>query len=376
MNEEVLKNVSVKITVSYNNKAIEGSGTIVTDGNSFFVITAEHCIYGKEREKEDFKDVTYKDLTIQHKADSSSSFQNIAVTEIAKRDSANDYVVLKIENPNLSFDFTKVELAKGTFDSASVFAFRGYGALHKKYPRTYNCKFKESEGKRILLQLKDDSFSQGNDFGIDVAGGLSGSGVFYLTEDKLFLIGIITDLRDENGSFDDFYCAKADLLSDSNLFSITTIQSTIFQVQIQNINNQIKPIQEKLNIPDFGIESLAINSFSLYDPHISKRKQTINNIIEKLNERSWIAINGDIFSGKSILLRLLANSPLKNQYKVIPVTLKDIDESQIISKLLSCLSAFNINDLDKENDPFILIIDFKFPTFQTPLNQVKKNRKK
>lgn len=203
-----IRNTAVKITVTKDENTNLGSGTIVTKNNRYYILTAEHCIYGTKENRELFRDVTIENISIEYR----QTFDDVSIClkplSIVEENEKKDFLILEIEQPAIEFDFTSINFGYFVNDNDQKLYFRAYSKVHPNEPRTYYSTLNEQSQKKFLCKLKDDTFSQPVDYGLDVAGGISGSGLFHQQQNKLYLVGVIRELRDKNGTFDDFFATS------------------------------------------------------------------------------------------------------------------------------------------------------------------------
>lgn len=335
-----LQNTAVKIATQKNGNNNFGSGTIVQINSSYYVITAEHCVFGKKEDREKFKDVTVNDITIEHRKTFNEQPMKIAVVSIIEKSESKDYIILQINPPAFDFNFGLITFGTLFGGNDKCCYLRGYAKAHENDPRDYKCRYIEKSNQLLLLQLNDTLNNPVNS-GIEVASGLSGSGIFYIEGESIYLIGIFTCLRDEQGTYDDFFALSIDsvtLLSDK----IVTIESDLFR---KSANNLLVPFQTKLGIPnvDFVLSEIHTN---ITGSHIAKRDETIHNLGLEFSRCNWLMISGPIYSGKTELLKLLSSSFGEAKSLLIKIS-ADETEKTIIERIQAA------NDYKRE----VIIID-------------------
>lgn len=336
---------AIKIVTTKNGNTNSGSGTIIKKNGNYYVVTAEHCVFGRKKEREEFKDVTISDIVVEYRYTFDDQPINIPIISITERDDIKDYIILEIEKPSIDFDFDSIVLGYFNSGKDEDCYLRGYAKAHENEPRDYKCLLKESSDDKLLWKLIGDTLNQAVDSGSEVAAGISGSGIFYINNNILFLIGIVIELRDEKGTLDDFFgipikCIP--FLSDS----IKSIENHL----ISNLaNNFLDPLQNKLGIPnvDFILTETGVISF---DSHISKREDTIKDIIDTLKDNKWLAISGTIYSGKTELLKLI-NRAIADTKTIFIKIQTDEPEESIIQRIQTALNGYNRDFLILDNLP-------------------------
>ncbi len=267
---ELLNKVSVRTSIIIDDLPENyGSGTIVYDNNNYYVITAEHCIYGDEENRERYSVVKPENIIVEYKEN--ENFRTIKVLNI-QSDRVKDYAVLKIENPEANFDFVNdMERAEQLIEEEK-YSFLSFPETLKGVSKYFPL-LPQSEN---YWHLSHDSWMNYKKSGSDVACGISGSGIFFNRYGKLYLVGLVTELRDEKGVFDDLKMTRIEELN--SCFS--TPASTFFNYdlysqwekqlkkkqpenlvkELQNMNSEFyKNLNRKLNViyEDEAIEKIG-----------------------------------------------------------------------------------------------------------------------
>ncbi len=192
-------------------KKNQGSGLIIQDGASFCVLTAHHCIYG---ENDDFAGISKDDIWIDHqKEDYKSSFTRIEVDEIVGSNKDQDWALLRIKDPGLNIDFSKVIHGIPTEEGIEV-KFCGYQQANPETFRPFDANLLSISEEQFRISLKGKSFSQGSEEGSFIAKGLSGSGVGIEIDGILYLIGILKSVLGDEALNDDIECCAISCLDD------------------------------------------------------------------------------------------------------------------------------------------------------------------
>ena len=199
MIEDLLK-LSVKIQCVDNegNIKVRGSGTVISDGRKYYVMTAGHCI------KNVADNSFYEPQNIKITSYSNSKPRNIPVLNILEGSSFDDEIdraVLEIQEPGINFDFTnRIKRCDAVFDSEKYFLY-GYGGPDDiiKNGRKYEL---ERRGVKDW-HLKEDDINNQEVKALDLMGGNSGAGVFFKRLDVYYCIGYAKMLLDEYGTFND-----------------------------------------------------------------------------------------------------------------------------------------------------------------------------
>lgn len=336
---------AIRIVTTKNGNTNSGSGTIIKKNDNYYVVTAEHCVFGRKEEREKFKDVTISNIVVEYRYAFDDQPINIPITSITERDDIKDYIILEIEKPSIDFNFDSIVFGYFNSGKDENCCLRGYAKAHENEPRDYNCSLKESSDDKLLCKLVGDTLNQAVDSGSEVAAGISGSGIFYIKNNILFLIGIVIELRDEKGTLDDFFglpikCIP--FLSDS----IKSIENHL----ISNFANDfLDPLQNKLGIPNIDF-ILTGTDVIFFDSHISKREDTIKDLLDNLRDNRWLAISGAIYSGKTELLKLI-NRVISDTKTIFIKIQTDESEESIIQRIQTVSNEYKREFLILDNFP-------------------------
>lgn len=337
MSAELLKEIVVKVTASDGTHSISGSGVITKNREGdYFVITAEHCINGKTDAR--LNNIVRENITIQYKFNNEDPFRSINVSEILHCDEKQDIAVLSIASLNGQTD--KIGYSKiNRVSDCKELNFRGFPKWLIEYEEadTYCCSIKEVGNETFLIKaddIKDDSLLKSIS---ETSNGISGSGIFEIKNEKIYLIGIITNLRDPDGTFGHLRCAKLDSIFDKFNFEAYAL-SAIEQQTTISISAELKEefIGEILSDDDY-IERTLSEVMKKEVNYFEDEKQN-STLAEILNVHSHVFIVGNPGSGKSTELRKLAASNWKegdiNDYVPIFKSLKNFSNADTVDVFL------------------------------------------
>ncbi|WP_156308932.1 coiled-coil domain-containing protein [Sphingobacterium endophyticum] len=242
------ENTSVKISVAYGENI--SSGIVLTIENKYYVLTCYHCIVVNDT------DVPNRDLlTIEYfeKFDSPDP-EILNVIEITDFNSKVDYAILEIHKPNINIVYPKFAQPK---NELSGYSFKGFSAKNLNSPREFPVRVKDISTHGFLCALSEDTLFQAIEFGHDVAKGLSGSGVCYTIQNEKYLIGIVKQLRDAQGTFNDFFGVNIECIPFfNNLLQVLPESSQIIQQVIIN-SHDYKQIKERIEELEADIEDIS-----------------------------------------------------------------------------------------------------------------------
>ena len=188
---DILKSITVKITCP--GKDNYGSGTIIKDGDSFYVLTAAHVIMDGS---EPFKN---EDIIIQGYWNQEPKTLSGVLVEKYNHDPNVDYAIIKIDKPDgCIFDFDNSFIVVKNFQitmSCYTYGFAKGGGYNS---RGYNLKPMGS-GK---WKISENIIAAGKDV-YETMRGLSGAGVFVTEEDRLYLVGYVKSTVEDGDIHDD-----------------------------------------------------------------------------------------------------------------------------------------------------------------------------
>jgi hypothetical protein len=207
--KSLIKQICVRtsIEVSDGEKVNQGSGILISNADNYFTITAYHCIYGENEEYTGF-DITK--IWIEYQVDYVSSFNRINIIEIVADNKDEDWIILKVEKPSIGVDFIKIRNGIKFVEEAVYFA--GFQHMNPDSHRPFDGEIINIADKQFKIKLKGDTFNQGSQEGSDIAKGLSGSGVFIIRTDMVYLIGILKSVIGDIALNDDIECSPISFL--------------------------------------------------------------------------------------------------------------------------------------------------------------------
>ncbi len=315
------------VRLSSNNKCI-GSGILFRHEGIFFVITAKHCVFNEAENTYidsiniDRWDAEFGMVSIAESVDKSNVFFDDENTDIA---------LLEIGDSNRT-NIHSVSFCSSLPVNHENFFFQGFPkGLESQRPKTIECIFERQTSNGFSLtsttSLEDNTTtSRGN------VKNFSGSGVLFEYLDEIYLVGTVTDYKNEFSEFDGI-----------NLYPIINLL-------LQKAN--CKPIftkdikRDSINKSDStDLLSFFKNRVSRIDDYIQSFKpQTALLELEdlKLNiELSNLAEKKELFAECAFLEGL--------SYKLLG---EDVDKIETL--FLEAIEFDNTNLKYKQLEPFIL----------------------
>lgn len=268
--------LSVRIYCNDGESENGGSGTIIFDGSQYYVMTAAHCIMYKKTTE------LFKPENITLTSYAYNSLTTIRVLEIdcrSKIEDDVDYALLKIEKPNINFDYlNRIKRCDEIVDNDSFF-FYGYGGPHvDNYGRKFNIK----HNGQNRWHLVDENISNQSLTAMRLMEGNSGAGVFFRRMGVYYCIGYVKRLLDEDGSFNDIIVFPISLFDD--MLPAETKESNLFEV-VKEWNKRNDLLLEQEEMDSFRennvqyMQNLERKMAILY-PHIEEAKEKVGKQLE------------------------------------------------------------------------------------------------
>jgi hypothetical protein len=308
MSKELLKQFTVRITVNDGNTSIVGSGVILKNRiGVYHILTAEHCIFGKKNNR--LKNITEESISAEYKINNSEDFKQISINKIIYDNTGNDIALIEITPLDVDHDNLLCSNLTTETDCNNVH-FRGFPKWLNQNggAKTYSCLIEENDIDTFHLkseEVKDDSSHMDVE---ETTNGLSGSGVFEIKNGKLFLIGIITNLRDENATFGHLQCIKLNDIFTKFDFETFPLSDKAQQLFLKSISLDRESTKQR-------IEELR-----------ESKNERFNNLYTKCTEHIYNEEDAD---------------------KMVDKILYDYFSTEISLKFLGKLNSFIQDDFDK-----------------------------
>lgn len=189
-----------------------GSGTIVVDNGHFYVLTAGHCICYKT--DEDYVLYDEQEISIMQYSDSKETLfpvQKIVICNYGEK----DYAVLEIGKIEDGFDYVNKVKRGNMIIPNDTFSFVGYTTIATK-----GRIFSVTKVGDHCLHLKDLQIDGQLCSGEELSSGCSGAGIFLFRHSRYYMLGYLTEIRDETAAYSDF------LWNDEDVFdSVLSVDS-------------------------------------------------------------------------------------------------------------------------------------------------------
>jgi hypothetical protein len=191
------------VEIEHHQKINQGSGVIVIHNGNYFLVTAAHCIFGKENQ---YHDIIPEKIWVEVQEKYNTEFKRIIVKSIIDKNPNDDWVLLEINNPLIDCDFAIIRKGKKFISDENVH-FTGYQNCNANEFRRWEGKIISKTDNEFKIKLIDgDTFQQSGEDGVEIAGGLSGSGVFLIRGKNLYLIGHLKSVITERALNNDIKC--------------------------------------------------------------------------------------------------------------------------------------------------------------------------
>ncbi|MDO6388688.1 hypothetical protein Q4E40_01030 [Pontibacter sp. BT731] len=339
------------IKISDDDFANQGSGVIVLDGGSFYLITAHHCIFGENNE---YCGVTADKICVEIQDNYSSKFRRVNVLEIVEFCDNNDWVLLKIEDPCIS-DCDFLRIYKGTrFIEEENVRFCGYQNSNPNEYRPWGAKILTISKNQFKITLEAKTFDQGGEDGATLAKGLSGSGVFILKGKELYLIGILKSVVGEKALNDDLDCCPITNLLENLFDSFKDLSDIDFLEEYVEGLDQTKSEEDvkewsKLNVDDF--DNIIRKHRVLY-PEAKAVRLTSERILEFLCQNEKL----ENIRSKSELIKSYENTATSFEKRVKETYTRDVADRNEAKELIRQLEedfAKHIKDMFNDNSNYL-----------------------
>lgn len=290
--------VSVKIQCEEKGvKPNGGSGTIISDGTNFYVMTAAHCI--NKSDTEFFSPECIKVISFADK-----KAKEIKVLSIEKKSEIKDsydFALLVIEDPNIEFDFVNgIKRCDETFEGETYF-FYGYGGLYKN---SQGRKFNIVQNGKQNWHLVGDLINNQSIEAMKLMSGNSGAGVFFQKWGVLYCIGFVKKLLDTEGTFNDLVVFPSNFFDE--ILPSSTKESNFFElVKKWSILDEKALDEETRN--DYKTNNVEYlcnleRKMNVLYPHEDEAKNKIDNQLD--NYIKGLKLNQDLQKSPQIYAQL------------------------------------------------------------------------
>jgi len=188
MNEQTIKDNIKALTVQIITPKEQGTGVLIYHNNRPSILTVYHCIYGKKSKPHQIEADEVKFI-----------FSNRAEYYAVEIEVLGELIILALDSKEFTMNILPmVEFSKVEYEQD--YYIRGFpSGLDKAHNFTAKCNDIERETFKIEIDnLTNDT--SGED-AIEYMRGVSGSGVFFSRDKKLYLVGLVNALANQSGTF-------------------------------------------------------------------------------------------------------------------------------------------------------------------------------
>ena len=318
---DILKKLTVRIVVE--KYGFIGSGVLCPFDNQYgyiYVFTAKHCVLG---DKYDYE-TPYADIKVQFKFNDEDDFITFEVNCLINSDK-DDFSILCLSYSEVQKYIpqfpSNIKVLNGTVEKCS-YRFRGYPqALNAIIAHPLECTYVESTGNHFRIKSNSPIIDTSADNATYIMKGYSGSGVFIEVDKVLYLLGIVNQLLNENGSFSAIKCLSLknlnELLSTNHLPTIKFLDTSEVETKINESNTKDMSVQELIDYAKLHYNKKDYSTARKYYEHailrgLSTQKERTQlqknvNVCNKEFEYNSLLKEGDKYKKNGYLDKALKN---------------------------------------------------------------------
>ena len=228
---ELLTKISVRIHSEDDSDEEWGTGTLISNGTTYYVLTAGHCI-----KKTNGTVFNSTDIDIfSYAGDTELKVDVISVLPGYDLSDTRDFAVIEVQNPNIEFNFADNIKRCDTQLDEEAYCFYGFTEPNKK-GRLYQLR---RTGK-TQWHLVDDAITGQPLKAYTLMGGNSGAGVFFVKTGILYHVGYVKRMIDDCGTQSDlivyptkyFDSLLPECTKENNLFKLVEKWTELEQKEI------------------------------------------------------------------------------------------------------------------------------------------------
>lgn len=357
-----------KYCVRIKSNGHTGSGVLLPGKDTFYVLTAAHCL------GDDVPDCS--DIIIEKQNDYRSDFKNITTVDVKEFNKEHDFALIEIDFENEDKLLYEYKLGRGIVSESEV-KFCGYQGVNVDEYRPFSGKILSvsNDFGCFKITLLGETFDQGGEDGNFLAKGLSGSGVFIYRHNSPFLIGILNSVVTDKAWNDDINCCSikhleqyiAEYVDLSDFTNLLKWQENIekdrtereieaFKMDNNDFFNKLYRKNQVL-YPDIAkanrVTTKQIKKFLAMKDNIrtiendypilfSKFKSIVQKFVNQVEDDYSRNVSE---SSEALDLKIKLQDQLKDEFGILPEhTNMDLSEFQVIEWLGICTLDFSKND--------------------------------
>lgn len=361
-------NQTEKYCVRVKSNGHTGSGVLLSGNETFYVLTAAHCLGDSMPNIQDIK--------IEKQNDYTADFNGITTVEIKEFNQELDFALIEIDFDDEDKLLYQYKLGRGVLSENEI-KFCGYQGVNVNQYRPFNGKILSVSDDlgRFKITLQNETFDQAGEDGQYVAKGLSGSGVFIYRHNSPFLIGILNSVISDKAWNDDIDCCSikhiekyiseyVDLSDFENLKKWNeNIERERTEREIEAFKNENSDFFEKLYrknqvlYPEITkantVTAKQIRKFLAMKDNIrtiendypilfSNFKNIVKRFVDQVEDDYSRSVSEN---SEAINLKMELQNQLKSEFEILPnFTNLDLSEYQVIEWLGICTLNFTTND--------------------------------
>jgi len=188
MNEQSIKEQIKQLTVQIITPKERGTGVLIQYQKRLYVLTVRHVIYGKAHSKHRVEADEVKFVFYNHAELYAVSIENLG-----------ELTLLEIDPKELPLsNFGAVEFSEVEYEQE--YYIRGFpSGLTKAH--NFRAKCNDIERETFKLEIENLTNDTSGEDAIEYMRGVSGSGVFFSRDKKLYLVGLVNALANQSGIF-------------------------------------------------------------------------------------------------------------------------------------------------------------------------------
>jgi len=237
MNEKRIREQIKQLTVQIITPKERGTGVLIQYKKRYYILTVHHVIYGKSQAEYDVDADEVKFI-----------FHNQAEVYAINIESVGELTLLELDSKELPLsNFGAVEFKEVEYEQN--YHIRGFPSGLNK-PHNFSAKCNDIDRITFQIEMQNITNDTSGEDAIEYMRGVSGSGVFFSRDKKLYLVGLVNALANQSGTFNAVECI--------NLKKI--IKNTIKKVESGDIvKNIFKNLSKTNAIPQMIITSVSTN---------------------------------------------------------------------------------------------------------------------
>ena len=188
MNEQKIKESIKAITVQIITPKEQGTGVLIKYNNYLSILTVYHCVYGKKSKPHKIEADEVK-FVFSNKAE----YYAVAIEVVG------ELVILALDTKEFRLQLPQM-VALAEVEYEADYYIRGFpSGLDKAH--NFRAKCNDIERETFKIEIDNLTNDTSGEDAIEYMRGVSGSGVFFSRDKKLYLVGLVNALSNQSGTF-------------------------------------------------------------------------------------------------------------------------------------------------------------------------------